>query len=64
MECVRLRVQDIGFSGNEILDGDGKGVKGQIPTLPESFKSLLQGNLKKVRAIHERVRVGGLGSAV
>lgn len=54
MECLRLRVQDIDFSRNEILVRDGKGAKDRITMLPVSLKAPLQEHLKKVKAIHER----------
>jgi len=41
MECLRLRVQDIDFSRNEILVRDGKGAKDRITMLPESLKKPL-----------------------
>jgi integrase len=41
MECLRLRIQDIDFSRNEILVRDGKGSKDRITMLPESLKSPL-----------------------
>jgi len=53
MECLRLRVQDIDFSRNEILVRDGKGAKDRITMLPKSLKAPLQDHLKKVKAIHE-----------
>jgi integrase len=34
MECLRLRVQDIDFSRNEILVRDGKGAKDRITGKP------------------------------
>ncbi len=54
MECLRLRVQDINFSRNEILVRDGKGAKDRITMLPESLKAQLQDHLKKVNTIHEK----------
>jgi len=53
-ECLRLRVQDIDFSGKEILIRDGKGAKDRITMLPQALKAPLQEHLKKVKAIHER----------
>jgi integron integrase len=53
MECLRLRVQDIDFSRNEIMVRDGKGAKDRITMLPESLKVPLQKHLNKVKAIHE-----------
>ncbi len=38
MECMRLRVQDIDFSRNEILVRDGKGAKDRVTRLPVSLK--------------------------
>ncbi len=61
MECLRLRVQDIDFSRNEILVRDGKGAKDRITMLPESLKAPLQEHLKKVRAIHEGDLADGWG---
>ena len=61
MECLRLRVQDIDFSRNEILVRDGKGAKDRITMLPESLKALLQRHLKIVKAIHERDLADGWG---
>jgi integron integrase len=61
MECLRLRVQDIDFSRNEILVRDGKGAKDRITMLPESVKAPLQEHLKKVMAIHERDLADGWG---
>jgi len=34
MECLRLRVQDIDFSRNEIIVRDGKGAKDRVTMLP------------------------------
>lgn len=53
MECLRLRVQDIDSSRNEILARDGKEAKDRITMLPVSLKAPLQDHLKKVKAIHE-----------
>ncbi len=61
MECLRLRVQDLDFSRNEILVRDGKGAKDRITMLPESLKAPLQEHLKHVRAIHERDLADGWG---
>jgi integron integrase len=61
MECLRLRVQDVDFSRNEILVRDGKGAKDRITMLPESLKAPLQENLKRIRATHERDLADGWG---
>ena len=47
MECLRLRVQDIDFSRNEILVRDGKGAKDRITMLPESLNAPLQAHFEE-----------------
>lgn len=64
MECLRLRVQDIDFSRNEILVRDGKGAKDRITMLPVSMKVPLQEHLKGVKAIHERDLAAGWGGVL
>lgn len=61
MECLRLRVQDIDFSRNEILVRDGKGAKDRITMLPESLKVPLQEHLRAVKAVHEMDLANGWG---
>ena len=61
MECLRLRVQEIDFSRNEILVRDGKGAKDRITMLPESLKSPLHDHLKQVKIVHERDLADGWG---
>ncbi len=61
MECLRLRVQDIDFSGNEITVRDGKGGKDRVTTLPESLKKPLAEHLRKVKAVHEKDVADGWG---
>lgn len=61
MECLRLRVQDMDFSRNEILVRDGKGAKDRITMLPESLKAPLQNHLRAVKAVHEKDLADGWG---
>jgi integron integrase len=61
MECLRLRVQDIDFSRNEILVRDGKGGKDRITMLPRSIKQNLQHHLAETRATHEKDLKEGWG---
>ena len=61
MECLRLRVQDIDFSRNEIMVSDGKGAKDRITMLPELIKKPLQDHLRDVKAIHEKDLSEGWG---
>jgi len=64
MECLRLRVQDVDFSNNEILIRNGKGAKDRITMLPEALKAPLQSHLRKVKAIHEKDLAEGWGSVL
>jgi integron integrase len=61
MECLRLRVQDLDFSRNEIIVRDGKGAKDRVTMLPESLKKPLQDHLRKVKAFHEKDLADGWG---
>ena len=61
MECLRLRVQDIDCSRNEILIRDGKGAKDRITMLPNSLKAPLQDHLKRVKAVHQQDLADGWG---
>jgi integron integrase len=61
MECLRLRIQDIDFSRNEILVRDGKEARDRITMLPGSLKGPLQDHLKRVKEIHDRDLAAGWG---
>jgi integron integrase len=61
MECLRLRVQDIDFSRNEILVRDGKGGKDRITMLPQSLKQDLRNHLGETRTTHEKDLKEGCG---
>lgn len=64
MECLRLRVQDVDFSGNEILVRSGKGARDRVTMLPEALKPTLREHLKRVKAVHERDLADGWGKVV
>jgi len=53
LECLRLRVQDIDFGGNQICVRDGKGAQDRWTMLPQSLKPPIAEHLKQVRHIHE-----------
>jgi integron integrase len=61
MECLRLRVKDIDFSGNEILVRDGKGFKDRVTMLPASVSAPLQAHLARVQALQRRDIASGVG---
>jgi len=61
MECLRLRVQDVDISRNEITVRDGKGAKDRITMVPTSLKGPLQQHLTQVKTIHEKDLAAGWG---
>ncbi len=61
MECLRLRVQDIDFSRNEIVVRCGKGGKDRVTMLPQSVKQPLEEHLRGVKKTHERDLRAGWG---
>ena len=61
MECLRLRVQDIDFSYNQVTVHAGKGDKDRITMLPQIVKEPLQRHLEKVKKLHEDDLSRGFG---
>jgi integron integrase len=61
MEFLRLRVQNVDFSRNEITVRDGKGGKDRITMLPESLKQDLQKHLREIHVTHEKDLEEGWG---
>ncbi len=61
MECCRLRVKDIDFSGNEILVRSGKGNKDRHTMLPSTVRDSLIQHLGSVRTQHDGDLKRGLG---
>jgi len=64
MECLRLRVQDVDLSRNEIAVRNGKGGKDRVTMLPEALKPALKEQLRKARALHEADLAEGWGRVV
>ena len=62
IECLRLRVQDIDFSYNQITIRAGKGDKDRYTMLPQIVKTPLQRHLQKVKRLHEVDISRGFGS--
>jgi len=62
MECLRLRVQDIDFSYNQITVRSGKGDKDRLTMLPQVIKETLRRHLDKVKKVHEADLSHGFGS--
>ena len=61
MEGVRLRVEDVDFSRNEIIIRDGKGQKDRVTVMPASLVLPLKQHIALVRAVHQREVAAGRG---
>lgn len=61
MECLRLRVKDLGLDRGELLIRDGKGQKDRVTMLPRNLVDPLRTHLAKVRQLHERDLEAGFG---
>lgn len=61
MECLRLRVKDIGFEEQQLLVRDGKGSKDRITVLPPNVIDPLTEHLKRVKYMHQEDLVNGFG---
>jgi integron integrase len=61
MESLRLCVQDLDLSRNEILIREGKGAKDRVTMLPAYLNAPVQEHLKRVKAMHERDLADGWG---
>jgi integron integrase len=62
MEGLRLRVKDVDFERNQIVIHDGKGEKDRVTMLPESLRTALTEQLKRVKLLHEKDLAAGLGT--
>lgn len=61
MECVRLRVKDVGLARNELVVRDGKGGKDRVTVLPAALREGLERQLAAVRELHARDLACGAG---
>ncbi|MFQ5854005.1 MAG: integron integrase, partial [Candidatus Binatia bacterium] len=61
MECLRLRVKDIDFAGNQIVVRAGKGDKDRHTMLPTAVKEPLAKHLDLIKRQHQRDLERGLG---
>jgi integron integrase len=62
MECLRLRVKDVGFSYRQITVRAGKGEKDRVTMLPESLIPALRQQLVRAKRIHETDLADGYGA--
>jgi len=61
IEGLRLRVQDVDFSLQEVSVRDGKGEKDRITLLPEALHTVMRDHLERVRMLHEHDLAAGYG---
>ena len=62
LECLRLRVKDLGFAYFQITVRDGKGGRDRVTLLPVSLVPGLRAHLEGVRRVHEGDRAAGGGA--
>jgi integron integrase len=61
LECLRLRVKDIGFDTNQIVVRAGKGHKDRLTLLPAIVKAPLMSHLERVRTLYQQDLERGFG---
>jgi integrase len=62
MECIRLRIKDIEFSGQAIIVRDGKGDKDCVTMLPDPLTPHLMAQIEQARIMHQRDLELGFGA--
>jgi integron integrase len=60
-ECLRLRVKDVDFSGNQLIVRAGKGGKDRRTILPQSLIGALRQQISIVQKLHELDITEGFG---
>src|SRR5216683_2120811 len=61
IEGLRLRVQDVDFSLQEVSVRDGKGEKDRLTLFPEALHTAMRDHLERVRMLHEHDLAAGYG---
>jgi integron integrase len=61
LEALSLRVKDLDFATGEVVVRRGKGDKDRITMLPGSAREALEGQLQRVRRLHQRDLTTGGG---
>jgi integron integrase len=61
IECIRLRIQDLDFSGAKIYVRGGKGGKDRVTVFPRSLQGDLRNQVDAVRSLHDRHVSEGFG---
>ena len=60
MECLRLRVKDVDRAAGVVRVHDGKGGKDRVVTFPERLREEMEGQLARIRPLHEADREADL----
>jgi len=61
MECIRLRVQDVDFSYQQVFVRAGKGMKDRVVPLPGRLVDQLKAHLETIHLLHEEDLANGFG---
>ena len=61
MECLRLRVKDVGFAQHQLIVRSGKGHKDRDTLLPDSLVAPLQRQLRYAQTLHQNDLERGYG---
>jgi len=61
IECLALRVKDVGFERGQLIVRDAKGHRDRVTVLPESVVAKLQEHLLRIQALHQRDLAAGMG---
>lgn len=61
MECVRLRVKDVGFERLQLTVREGKGAKDRVTVLPSPLAEPLRRQLERAKALHDTDLREGFG---
>ena len=64
LECLRLRVQDVGFDRAELLVRGGKGDKDRVTMLPCAVLPRLSAHFERVCKLHAADLAEGLSSSL
>lgn len=60
LECLTLRLKDVDLERGEVRIRRGKGAKDRVTVLPQVVRGAVEGQILRVRQLHERdVREGG-----
>ena len=53
MECLSLRVKDVGFERGQLIIRNGKGARDRVSMLPAALAAPLRAHIERVQVLHE-----------